>query len=206
VSVLPGDLRRAARPSCAALTGAVEVRYGEKLVKGSPYPRSYYKCSQQGCQVKKIVERNPVTGRISCVSSKVLAPARRRPTSTASAWLSTGCVHLEQGTHSHAKPGAGRGPGAGTVRLHARAGKATGRVRNTHALSSAAAVTLEGSLYNHHAPRQPCAVADTRLAFAGRRRAEPPGAEGAVRSREGGAAACVIMQDAVQRGRRVLAS
>jgi len=93
VSVLPGDLRRAARPSCAALTGAVEVRYGEKLVKGSPYPRSYYKCSQQGCQVKKIVERNPVTGRISCVSSKVLAPARRRPTSTASAWLSTGCVH-----------------------------------------------------------------------------------------------------------------
>jgi hypothetical protein len=73
VSVLPGDLRRASRTSCAALTGAVEVRYGEKLVKGSPYPRSYYKCSQQGCQVKKIVERNPVTGRISCVSSKVLA-------------------------------------------------------------------------------------------------------------------------------------
>jgi len=92
------------------------------------------------------------------------------------------------------------------VRLHARAGKATGRVRNTHALSSAAAVTLESSLYDHRAPRQPCAVLDTCLAVAGRRRAEPPGAERAVRSEEGGAAACVIMQDAVQRGRRVLAS
>ena len=203
--VLPGDLGRASRTTCAALTGAVAVRYGEKLVKGSPYPRSYYKCSQQGCQVKKIVERNPVTGRISCVSSKVLAPTRRRPTYTPSAWLLTGCVHLVQGTHSHAKPGAGRGPGAGTVRLHARAGKAIGRVRNTHALSSAAAVTLESRLYDHHAPRQACAVLDTRLAVAGRRRAEPPGAERAVRSEEGGAAACANMQDAVQRGRRVLA-
>ena len=46
-------------------------RYGEKQVKGSPYPRSYYKCSHQGCQVKKIVERNPRTGHISCMHSKV---------------------------------------------------------------------------------------------------------------------------------------
>lgn len=27
----------------------VPCRYGEKMVKGSPYPRSYYKCSQSGC-------------------------------------------------------------------------------------------------------------------------------------------------------------
>lgn len=40
-------------------------------MKGSPYPRSYYKCSHQGCQVKKIVERNPCTGHISCMHSKV---------------------------------------------------------------------------------------------------------------------------------------
>lgn len=32
-------------------------RYGEKIVKGSPNPRSYYKCSHQGCLAKKIVER-----------------------------------------------------------------------------------------------------------------------------------------------------
>uniref|UniRef100_A0A061REW8 WRKY transcription factor 33 n=1 Tax=Tetraselmis sp. GSL018 TaxID=582737 RepID=A0A061REW8_9CHLO len=32
-------------------------KYGEKLVKGSAYPRSYFKCSFPGCPVKKIVER-----------------------------------------------------------------------------------------------------------------------------------------------------
>lgn len=40
-------------------------------MKGSPYPRSYYKCSHPGCQVKKIVERNPENGLISKASSKV---------------------------------------------------------------------------------------------------------------------------------------
>lgn len=33
-------------------------KYGEKIVKGSPNPRSYYKCSHTGCTAKKIVERN----------------------------------------------------------------------------------------------------------------------------------------------------
>lgn len=37
-------------------------RYGEKLVKGSPCPRSYYKCSQPGCPAKKIVERDADSG------------------------------------------------------------------------------------------------------------------------------------------------
>ncbi len=36
----------------------VLLRYGEKIVKGSPNPRSYYKCSHIGCCAKKIVERN----------------------------------------------------------------------------------------------------------------------------------------------------
>ena len=40
-------------------------------MKGSPYPRSYYKCSHPGCQVKKIVERNPENGMVSKASSKV---------------------------------------------------------------------------------------------------------------------------------------
>lgn len=51
-------------------------KYGEKQVKGSPYPRSYYKCSHPGCQVKKIVERNPDSGLVSSTSSK----ARMQPT------------------------------------------------------------------------------------------------------------------------------
>lgn len=33
-------------------------KYGQKQVKGSEYPRSYYKCTHTDCQVKKKVERS----------------------------------------------------------------------------------------------------------------------------------------------------
>ncbi|RWW76622.1 hypothetical protein BHE74_00015276 [Ensete ventricosum] len=33
-------------------------KYGQKQVKGSEYPRSYYKCTHPNCQVKKKVERS----------------------------------------------------------------------------------------------------------------------------------------------------
>lgn len=46
-------------------------KYGEKQVKGSPYPRSYYKCSHPGCPAKKMIEREPKTGRISQAELKV---------------------------------------------------------------------------------------------------------------------------------------
>ncbi|KAG2452221.1 hypothetical protein HYH02_003251 [Chlamydomonas schloesseri] len=39
-------------------------KYGEKLVKGSPNPRSYYKCSHPGCLAKKIVERSDSEGTV----------------------------------------------------------------------------------------------------------------------------------------------
>ncbi len=33
-------------------------KYGQKKVRTSPCPRSYYRCRQEGCPVKKIVEKD----------------------------------------------------------------------------------------------------------------------------------------------------
>ena len=50
-------------------------RYGEKLVKGSPCPRSYYKCSQPGCPAKKIVERDAGSSAVLSTQYKVRTEA-----------------------------------------------------------------------------------------------------------------------------------
>ncbi|GFP99131.1 probable WRKY transcription factor 2 [Phtheirospermum japonicum] len=44
--------------SAAAEDGYNWRKYGQKHVKGSEYPRSYYKCTHQNCPVKKKVERS----------------------------------------------------------------------------------------------------------------------------------------------------
>lgn len=55
-----------------AHTHALQWRkYGEKHVKGSANPRSYYKCSNQGCPARKTVER--AEGAIIATEYKVCA-------------------------------------------------------------------------------------------------------------------------------------
>ncbi|XP_061357425.1 probable WRKY transcription factor 2 [Gastrolobium bilobum] len=59
--VLDGEQKEATHASGAVRTsedGYNWRKYGQKQVKGSEYPRSYYKCTQPNCQVKKKVERS----------------------------------------------------------------------------------------------------------------------------------------------------
>ncbi|XP_058081902.1 WRKY transcription factor SUSIBA2 isoform X2 [Magnolia sinica] len=56
-------------------------KYGQKLVKGSEFPRSYYKCTHPNCQVKKQLERS-YDGQITDI--------------------------IYKGTHDHPKPQSGR--------------------------------------------------------------------------------------------------
>lgn len=44
-------------------------KYGQKPIKGSPYPRNYYRCStSKGCAARRQVERSPIDGTILIVS------------------------------------------------------------------------------------------------------------------------------------------
>ena len=67
----PPKQDRPRRESTANDDGYHWRKYGEKHVKGSACPRSYYKCSQPGCPVKKIIERNLKTGAIVACFSRV---------------------------------------------------------------------------------------------------------------------------------------
>jgi len=63
-------------------------KYGQKLVKGSEYPRSYYKCTHPNCEVKKLFERSP-DGQITEI--------------------------IYKGTHDHPKPQPNRRLAAGSM-------------------------------------------------------------------------------------------
>ncbi|KAH9607212.1 hypothetical protein KSS87_021278 [Heliosperma pusillum] len=58
-------------------------KYGQKLVKGSEFPRSYYKCTHPNCEVKKLFEQSP-DGQITEI--------------------------IYKGTHDHPKPQPNRKP------------------------------------------------------------------------------------------------
>ncbi|KAL5997502.1 WRKY Transcription Factor [Asimina triloba] len=64
-------------------------KYGQKAVKNSPYPRSYYRCTSQKCSVKKRVERS-----------------YHDPSTV---------ITTYEGQHTHPSPATLRGSGAGML-------------------------------------------------------------------------------------------
>eukprot|EP00798_Chlamydomonas_sp_ICE-L_P016694 gene16694-22957_t len=76
-------VRKEGKQSAANHDGWQWRKYGEKVVKGSRNPRSYYKCSHAGCAGKKIVEKNAL-GEILATEYKEehCHPAPSKPKST----------------------------------------------------------------------------------------------------------------------------
>ncbi|CAI0378956.1 unnamed protein product [Linum tenue] len=52
------DLKGGTASSMTSEDGYNWRKYGQKLVKGSEFPRSYYKCTHPNCEVKKLFERS----------------------------------------------------------------------------------------------------------------------------------------------------
>ena len=57
-------------------------KYGQKQVKGSENPRSYYKCTYHSCSMKKKVERSLADGRITQIVYAATPPAASRQRKT----------------------------------------------------------------------------------------------------------------------------
>ncbi|KAA6429813.1 MAG: WRKY and zinc finger domain-containing protein [Trebouxia sp. A1-2] len=109
--------RGSRRESCANDDGYHWRKYGEKTVKGSPYPRSYYKCSHAGCNVKKIVERDPKTGDVSSSIAKGghnHTKPNSRPSSGSMNTRGTGRT-ARGGRATRGRTGRGRGRGRGEL-------------------------------------------------------------------------------------------
>jgi len=81
-------------------------KYGQKHVKGSEFPRSYYKCTHPNCEVKKLFERSH-DGQITEI--------------------------IYKGTHDHPKPQPNRRYSTGTIvtMQEERSDKASFRDGNT---------------------------------------------------------------------------
>ncbi|PWZ33075.1 WRKY transcription factor 22 [Zea mays] len=97
-------------------------KYGQKPIKGSPYPRGYYKCSSmKGCMARKLVERSPAKPGVLIVTymaehchpvptqlNALAGTTRHKPSSGAAAEHSAASSPK---SHEHGGQAAGRGTG-----------------------------------------------------------------------------------------------
>ncbi|XP_049932396.1 probable WRKY transcription factor 2 [Nymphaea colorata] len=117
----PKDLFSPAGMGKPAEDGYNWRKYGQKQVKGSEYPRSYYKCTQPNCQVKKKVERSH-DGQITEI--------------------------IYKGTHNHPKPQPNRRCAIGSAFA---LDEMLERPENTSSLVNVEGSSLWGNLQQHGA-------------------------------------------------------
>ncbi|CAL0308453.1 unnamed protein product [Lupinus luteus] len=126
-------------------------KYGQKQVKGSEYPRSYYKCTHPNCLVKKIVERSH-EGHITEIIYK---GAHNHPKPPSNRRSSIGSVNpntdMQVDNHEHVGPHNGGNGDLGWVNVQKGiiAGAANWKHDNPEVTSSASVGPEYGSQYTN---------------------------------------------------------
>ncbi|VAH01663.1 unnamed protein product [Triticum turgidum subsp. durum] len=82
-------------------------KYGQKQVKGSENPRSYYKCTYNNCSMKKKVERSLADGRITQI---VYKGAHDHPKPLSTRRNSSGCAAVVAEDHTNGSEHSGPTP------------------------------------------------------------------------------------------------
>uniref|UniRef100_A0A452XUY9 WRKY domain-containing protein n=2 Tax=Aegilops tauschii subsp. strangulata TaxID=200361 RepID=A0A452XUY9_AEGTS len=82
-------------------------KYGQKQVKGSENPRSYYKCTYNNCSMKKKVERSLADGRITQI---VYKGAHDHPKPLSTRRNSSGCAAVVAEDHANGSEHSGPTP------------------------------------------------------------------------------------------------
>jgi len=87
-------------------------KYGQKQVKGSENPRSYYKCTYSNCSMKKKVERSLADGRITQI---VYKGAHDHPKPLSTRRNSSGSAAVVAEDHTNGPDHSGATPGNSSV-------------------------------------------------------------------------------------------